>query len=100
MQKKEYEKKKAEVENAVNYIEDIDTKIAELEQEKLKISSEYHVELLEHDLRTVKKVEHILKNLLTEKATESVEDSDVLGVIEEVISDIKEELKEVEKIRS
>lgn len=95
MQKKEYEAKKEEVASVVNSIEDIDSKIAELQQEKLSLTSEYHVELLEQDLRTVKKVEHILRNLLTKKASESVEDYELLGVIEEVISDIKEELKEV-----
>ena len=42
----------------------------------------------------------MLSNLLTVKATESVEDYEVLGIIEEVTSDIKEELKQVEKIRS
>lgn len=95
MIKKEFEKKKEEVESVVNSIEEIDSKIEELEQEKLSLTSEYYVELLEHDLRTVKKVEHILRNMKTEKASEFVEDNEAIGIIEEVISDIEGELKKV-----
>lgn len=97
MQLKEYEAKQEEVTSVVNSIEDIDSKIEELQQEKLSLTSDYHEELLEHDLRTVKKVEHILRNLLTEEASECLETYEILGVIEEAISDIEEELKDIKK---
>ncbi|MBR3347967.1 MAG: hypothetical protein IKG36_00935 [Mycoplasmataceae bacterium] len=88
---------KAEVEAVVSSIEDIDLKMNELQQEKLSLTSEYQEELLEHDLRTVKKVEHILRNLLTEKASECLLSYDVIDVISEVISDIEEEVKQIKK---
>ena len=95
MQKKEYEAKKEEVASVVNSIEGIDTKINELQQEKLSLTSEYHVELLEHDLRTVKKVEKVLSNLLTENASEYIENYEILVGLEDVISEIEGELKEI-----
>ena len=81
---------KEDVETVVNKIEEIDSKIDSLTQEKGKITSEYYVELLEHDKKTIKDVAIILSNLKTEKATNLIEEYDVLGNIEEVISEIKE----------
>lgn len=83
-----------EVGTVVNKIEEIDSQIALLTQEKGRITSEYYVELLEHDVETISKVETVLDNLKTEKASELVEEYDVLGTIEEVIERLKAELKE------
>ena len=93
MQKKEYEKKKVEVVSVVNKVEDIDSKIAELQQEKLSLTSEYHVELLEHDLKTIKYAVDILEGVKTKNAKDLLEYHEVIGIIEDVTSGIEEELK-------
>ena len=82
------------VETVVNDVEEIDVKIAELQQEKIKITSEYHEELLEHDLRTVKRVEAIIRNLITDKAKEIAEYHELLGIIEEITVDIEKEIRQ------
>ena len=84
---------KEDVETVVNRINEIDSKINLLSQEKVKITSEYYVELLEHDLETISDVLGVLEELKTEKATKSVEENEVVTYLVDVSSDIEEEIE-------
>ena len=88
---------KEDVETVVNRINEIDSKINLLSQEKVKITSEYYVELLEHDLETISDVLGVLEELKTEKATKSVEENEVVTYLLDVSSDIEEEIERVKK---
>ena len=83
---------KKDVEAVVNTIEDIDSEIGKLTQEKEKLTKENHVGLLEYDLNTIKKVYATLKHLKTEVAIESIEEELVLDNLEIVIERIEEEI--------
>lgn len=82
---------KEDVETVVNTIEDIDSQIEKLTQEKEKLTKENYVDLLEHDLNTILKVQTVLSDLKTVIATKLIEDYDTLGSVEEVLSELKEE---------
>lgn len=88
---------KEDVETVVNRINEIDSKINLLSQEKVKITSEYYVELLEHDLETISDVLEVLEELKTEKATNSVEENEVVTFLLNVSSDIEEEIERLKK---
>lgn len=88
---------KEDVETVVNRINEIDSKINLLSQEKVKITSEYYEDLLEHDLETISDVLGVLEELKTEKATKSVEENEVVTYLLDVSSDIEEEIERVKK---
>jgi len=89
---------KEKVVSVVNELEGIDSEIALLTQKKGRLTSEYHKELLAYDLETISKVKTSLKNLKTAVALTSVEDNELLEVLEDVTSDIEKELNKVQEL--
>ena len=82
-----------ELTKAFNRLEEIDSSISSLTEERRKLTSEYHVELLEKDVTTVKYLLQVLAGLKTDKAIEFVEYHELTSVIEEVIDSIEEEIR-------
>ncbi len=88
-----------ELTNAFNRLEEIDSTISSLTEEKRKLTSEYHVELLEKDITTVKYAIQVLTGLKTEKAIETVEEFELIELIDDVISNLEEELVKLKKAK-
>ena len=87
---------KEDVKTVVNKIEEIDSKISSLTQEKGKITSEYYLELLEYDLGVISEVEYTLKGLKTERAKEIIEEeTNIYEDLAEAVNSINYEIKDI-----
>lgn len=75
--------------DVVNEIESINSKIDSLELEKHKLINENHVDLIEHDLNTIKNLIETLECLNTEEVIDLIENHDVKNILEEIISDVE-----------
>lgn len=83
----------AEEFNPITEINKINNKMDSLEDRRKEIASEYHEELLKHDLEIIKDVEGKLNGLNTEIATKYLEEEVVLDSIELIIENIEDRLE-------
>lgn len=79
-------------ETIVNKIEEIDSEIESLRQEKVKLTAEHFQILLEHDLKTIQDMIVILRNLKTDYVSALLGEYDVLEPFEEIIEIIEKDL--------
>ena len=84
-------------ETPINKINRVNNEIDSLKHEKEEILSKYQLELLQHDLEQVSLAIGILGSLNTEKASELVEEYEVIDVVEDVAERLKEKIADVEK---
>lgn len=80
--------------NPVAEINKINNDIYSLEQRKTEIAFQHHAELIKYDLERLEEIEGNLTGLLvTTEASKLVEEYDVEGTIEVIITELKRELE-------